>query len=136
MDDMCARAVREAFFQLFKDGLIYRGKRLVNWDPATQTALADDEVEMRDVDGHFWYLKYPLAPGSEPVSGVHGDGGAGVARPSWCPDALHRARESLGEWLQRVVQREAPGRVAERGDLLRADRRVEIAGIIAQPEME
>jgi valyl-tRNA synthetase len=60
MDDVCAKAVREAFFRLFKDGLIYRGKRLVNWDPVTQTALADDEVEMQEVDGHFWYLKYPL----------------------------------------------------------------------------
>src|SRR5215213_1330283 len=60
MDEPRARAVREAFFQLFKDGLIYRGKRLVNWDPATQTALADDEVEMEEVDGHFYYLKYPL----------------------------------------------------------------------------
>lgn len=67
MDPVCAKAVREAFFQLFKDGLIYRGKRLVNWDPATQTALADDEVEMREVDGHFWYLKYPLAPENCPV---------------------------------------------------------------------
>jgi valyl-tRNA synthetase len=46
MDDMCARAVREAFFRFFRDGLVYRGKRLVNWDPVTQTALADDEVEM------------------------------------------------------------------------------------------
>ncbi|MCC7145428.1 MAG: class I tRNA ligase family protein [Phycisphaeraceae bacterium] len=64
MDPVCAAAVREAFFQLFKDGLIYRGKRLVNWDPATQTALADDEVEMEDIDGHFYYLKYPLADGS------------------------------------------------------------------------
>ncbi len=60
MDDQCAAAVREAFFLLFKDGLIYRGKRLVNWDPATRTALADDEVEMREVDGNFWYMRYPL----------------------------------------------------------------------------
>ena len=60
MDDQCAGAVREAFFRLFRDGLIYRGKRLVNWDPATQTALADDEVEMREVDGNFWYMRYPL----------------------------------------------------------------------------
>jgi valyl-tRNA synthetase len=60
MDPMCARAVREAFFRLFKEGLIYRGKRLVNWDPATQTALADDEVENVDIKGHFWYLKYPI----------------------------------------------------------------------------
>ncbi|MHC4107303.1 MAG: valine--tRNA ligase, partial [Planctomycetota bacterium] len=60
MDDICARAVREAFFRLFKAGLIYRGKRLVNWDPATGTALADDEVEMREVEGRMWYMRYPL----------------------------------------------------------------------------
>src|SRR5829696_3101449 len=65
MDEPRARAVREAFFQLFKDGLIYRGKRLVNWDPATQTALADDEVEMEEVDGHFYYLHYPLEDAAE-----------------------------------------------------------------------
>jgi valyl-tRNA synthetase len=64
MDEVCAKAVRAAFFKLFKDGLIYRGKRLVNWDPATQTVLADDEVEHETVHGHFWYLRYPLA---EPV---------------------------------------------------------------------
>ncbi|MHC4745059.1 MAG: valine--tRNA ligase, partial [Planctomycetota bacterium] len=60
MDETCAKAVRENFFRLFKDGLIYRGKRLVNWDPATQTVLADDEVEHESVQGHFWYLQYPL----------------------------------------------------------------------------
>jgi len=64
MDDVCAKAVRTAFFKLFGDGLIYRGKRLVNWDPATQTVLADDEVEYETVQGHFWYLRYPLV---EPV---------------------------------------------------------------------
>jgi len=60
MDEVCAKAVRSTFFKLFKDGLIYRGKRLVNWDPATQTVLADDEVEHETVQGHFWYLRYPL----------------------------------------------------------------------------
>ncbi len=64
MDQVCAKAVRAAFFKLFRDGLIYRGKRLVNWDPATQTVLADDEVEHETVQGHFWYLRYPLV---EPV---------------------------------------------------------------------
>jgi len=64
MDQVCAKAVRAAFFKLFKDGLIYRGKRLVNWDPATQTVLADDEVEHELVQGHFWYMRYPLV---EPV---------------------------------------------------------------------
>jgi valyl-tRNA synthetase len=65
MDEVCAKAVRAAFFKLFKDGLIYRGKRLVNWDPATQTVLADDEVEHETIAGHFWYLRYPL---TEPVN--------------------------------------------------------------------
>ncbi len=60
MDDVCAKAVREVFFKLFSDELIYRGKRLVNWDPATQTVLADDEVEHEEIRGFFWYLKYPL----------------------------------------------------------------------------
>ncbi len=60
MDKVCTAAVRAAFFKLFADGLIYRGKRLVNWDAATQTVLADDEVEYEEVQGHFWYLKYPL----------------------------------------------------------------------------
>ncbi|NLH16576.1 MAG: class I tRNA ligase family protein, partial [Phycisphaerae bacterium] len=64
MDETCARAVRANFFNLFRDGLIFRGKRLVNWDPATQTVLADDEVEHELIKGHFWYLRYPLA---EPV---------------------------------------------------------------------
>ncbi len=64
MDEVCARAVRANFFKLFKDGLIYRGKRLVNWDPATQTVLADDEIEHETIQGFFWYLKYPLV---EPV---------------------------------------------------------------------
>lgn len=64
MDPVCTKAVRQAFFTLFRDGLIYRGKRLVNWDPATQTVLADDEVEYQTIEGHFWYLTYPLV---EPV---------------------------------------------------------------------
>lgn len=70
MDDVCAKAVRANFFNLFKDGLIYRGKRLVNWDPATQTVLADDEVEHETVKGHFWYLRYPLAEAVKSVAGV------------------------------------------------------------------
>ncbi|MDH3295526.1 MAG: valine--tRNA ligase, partial [Acidimicrobiia bacterium] len=68
MDEMCVTAVRHAFFVLFRDGLIYRGKRLVNWDPATRTALSDDEVEMEDVAGHMWYLRYPVADGSGHVT--------------------------------------------------------------------
>lgn len=68
MDPVCARAVREAFVRLFADGLIDRGKRLVNWDPVSRTALADDEVEMEEVDGFMWYLRYPLSDGSGHVT--------------------------------------------------------------------
>ncbi len=68
MDEVCAKAVRANFFNLFRDGLIYRGKRLVNWDPATQTVLADDEVEHESVQGNFWYMRYPL------VESVQADG--------------------------------------------------------------
>ena len=71
MDPVCAKAVREAFFQLFKDGLIYRGKRLVNWDPVTQTALADDEVEMQTIDGQFYYLNYPLCDADGNLTSGH-----------------------------------------------------------------
>lgn len=60
MDQVCARAVRAAFFRLFADGLIERGKRLVNWDPALQTAVADDECYQEEVDSFFYYLRYPL----------------------------------------------------------------------------
>ncbi|MBG01522.1 MAG: valine--tRNA ligase [Acidimicrobiaceae bacterium] len=67
MDDICATAVRHAFFELFRDGLIYRGKRLVNWDPVTRTALADDEVEMEEIQSYMWYLRYPLEDDSGSV---------------------------------------------------------------------
>src|SRR5262249_19757207 len=62
MDQVCTRAVREAFFRLFKDGLIYRGKRLVNWDPALQTAVADDECYEEEIEGAFYYLRDPVVP--------------------------------------------------------------------------
>ncbi len=60
LDEMCARAVRHTFFKLFKDGLIVRGKRLVNWDTQLQTAVADDEVYHETVKGHFYHFKYPV----------------------------------------------------------------------------
>ena len=60
MDQICARAVREAFFRLFRDGLIYRGNRMVNWDCQLQTAVSDDEIVYEKVKGHFWHIRYPL----------------------------------------------------------------------------
>src|SRR3954464_9580131 len=60
LDEICARAVRHTFFHMFKDGLIFRGKRLVNWDTFLQTAVADDEVYHDTVKGHFWHFRYPV----------------------------------------------------------------------------
>ena len=60
LDEVCARAVRHTFFKLFQERLIYRGKRLVNWDTMLQTAVADDEVFHETVPGHFWYFLYPV----------------------------------------------------------------------------
>ena len=60
LDDVCARAVRQTFFNLFRQQLIYRGKRLVNWDTFLQTAVADDELFHETVQGHFWHFRYPV----------------------------------------------------------------------------
>src|SRR5438874_4058025 len=60
LDPICARAVRHTFFNLFRDGLIYRGKRLVNWDTHLQTAVADDEIFHETVKGGFWTFRYPV----------------------------------------------------------------------------
>ena len=68
LDETCAKAVRQTFYNLFKKGLVYKGKRLVNWDPKLQTAVADDEVVHKTVQGNFYYIKYPLADGSGHVT--------------------------------------------------------------------
>jgi valyl-tRNA synthetase len=60
MDDICARAVRWTFFRMFQDGLIFRGHRLVNWDCQLQTAVSDDEIVYETIQGHFYYLRYPV----------------------------------------------------------------------------
>lgn len=64
MDEGNNRAVRAMFKNLYDEGLIYRGDYLVNWDPVTQTAIADDEVEYEDRQSFLWYYKYPLKDGS------------------------------------------------------------------------
>ena len=58
-----SRAVTKVFVDLYNEGLIYRDKRLVNWDPKLKTAISDLEVEQREVNGHFWHFRYPLADG-------------------------------------------------------------------------
>ncbi len=65
MDDGYANAVQQVFIRLFDEGLIYRGKRLVNWDPALGTAISDLEVENNEEQGHLWHFRYPLADGAK-----------------------------------------------------------------------
>jgi valyl-tRNA synthetase len=65
LDEQCARAVRTTFFRMFRDGLIYRGKRLVNWDSQLQTSVADDETYTETVKGGFWTFRYPVKGSNE-----------------------------------------------------------------------
>ncbi|QNQ98451.1 valine--tRNA ligase [Pseudomonas oryzihabitans] len=70
MDEGLSEAVKEAFVRLHEDGLIYRGKRLVNWDTKLHTAISDLEVESHDEKGHLWHLRYPLADGARTAEGM------------------------------------------------------------------
>ncbi|EOB4246381.1 valine--tRNA ligase [Vibrio metschnikovii] len=69
MDDGLSNAVQEVFVRLYEDDLIYRGKRLVNWDPKLHTAISDLEVENKDIKGHMWHFRYPLADGITTADG-------------------------------------------------------------------
>jgi valyl-tRNA synthetase len=64
MDEGFSKAVLKVFVDLYREGLLYRDKRLVNWDPGLGTAISDLEVETKEVNGKFWHLRYPLADGS------------------------------------------------------------------------
>src|SRR5579863_2620717 len=71
LDPICARAVRQTFFNMFRDGYIFRGKRLVNWDTSLQTSVADDETYTEDTHSGFWTFKYPVKgePGASATGG-------------------------------------------------------------------
>ena len=65
MDEVCAKAVRENFCDLYEKGLIYKGRRIINWCPHCRTALSDAEVEYKDIPGHFWHIRYPIEDSDE-----------------------------------------------------------------------
>ena len=69
MDDHYYKAVIKVFVDLYNKGLIYRGARMINWDPAAKTALSDEEVEYKDVTGKLYYIKYEIAGDRRPTSG-------------------------------------------------------------------
>ena len=67
MDERMSRGVVETFVRLYREGLIYRGKRLVNWDPTLLTAVSDLEVQSEETDGHLWHILYPFADGPQTI---------------------------------------------------------------------
>jgi len=94
MDDTLSSAVREVFVTLYEQGLIYRGKYVVNWCPRDHTAISDDEVNYTEQQGSLWYIRYPLRDDGafaivattrpETMLGDHGDRGK-PERPALCP---------------------------------------------------
>jgi len=74
LDDKLSGVVTETFVRLYEQGLIYRGKRLVNWDPVLKTAVSDLEVESEEEDGSMWHIRYPFADGPQMVEGQMQDG--------------------------------------------------------------
>jgi valyl-tRNA synthetase len=118
LDEQCARAVRQTFFDLFSKGLIYRGKRLVNWDTFLQTAVSDDEVFQETVKGKFWHFRYPV---QNPLAGEPKYVEIATTRPETMlgdtavavhPDpagALDRAEAELRERLEKVPAKEKEG---------------------------
>jgi len=69
LDPMCAKAVRQTFFNMFRDGYIFRGKRLINWDTQLQTSVSDDETYDETIKGGFWTFRYPVV--GEPGTFIH-----------------------------------------------------------------
>jgi valyl-tRNA synthetase len=65
MDEGLSKAVLKAFVQLYREKLIYRDKRLVNWDPKLHTAISDLEVEQKEKKGHMWHIRYPVEGATE-----------------------------------------------------------------------
>ena len=122
MDAICTRAVRYFFFRMFRDGLIYRGDRLVNWDCDLRTAVSDDELYKATVQGKFYYLRYPVIdpqPG-EPehlvVATTRPETMLGDTAVACHPDpeaALARAVQEARDKLQSATAREKPDAEAE-----------------------
>jgi valyl-tRNA synthetase len=111
MDPDLSRAVTEVFVRLHEEGLIYRGKRLVNWDPVLLTAVSDLEVLSEEEDGSLWHIRYPLVGGGGHV--VVGPGG----RPHHATRDLVRRRRGGGESRRRALpgaHRQAPRAAAHR----------------------
>jgi len=102
MDEGLSSAVRRVFVQLYREGLIYRGTRLVNWDPSAQSTVSDAELEYAERDGHLWRIRYPFSK-TDPAAGVE----VATTRPeTMLADvaiAVHPRDPRYSEWIGRNV---------------------------------
>lgn len=130
-DEVCSAAVRESFFRLFRDKLIFRGPRLVNWDCHLQTAVADDELYHETVQGHFWHLRYPV-------------NNPGPGEPEFVTVATTRPETMLGDTavathpdpekaLGRLIEK-AQAKLAEANDKERPEAEAELKRLEARRE--
>ena len=118
MDDVCVRAVRRTFFAMFRDGLIYKGDRLVNWDCELQTAVSDDELAKIAVQGHFYHLRYPVI---DPQEGEPKTITVATTRPETMLGdtavACHpNPRQALDDLIAQAEQKLADARPKEKSD--------------------
>ncbi|QDW66318.1 valine--tRNA ligase [Luteimonas granuli] len=99
MDPLASKAVVEAFVRMHEEGLVYRGQRLVNWDPVLQTAISDLEVVSEEEDGHLWSIRYPLADGASYVHVERDAEGNETLRETrdWLVVATTRPETMLGD---------------------------------------
>ena len=109
LDDGCSKAVRRCFFDLFRAGKIFRGKRLVNWDTHLQTAVADDEIYYEEIQGLLWTIRYPLADSEAgdflPVATTRPETMLGDTAV-----AIHPDDDRYNKWLGREVELPLTGR--------------------------
>ena len=120
MDEKRSKAVREAFFKLFEDGLIYRGDYIVNWCPRCQTALSNVEVEYQDTEGKLYYINYPLKDGKGQVT-------VATTRPETMLGDTAVAVNPKDKKYKHLVGRTLILPLAQRGIPIIADERVEIS---------
>lgn len=129
MDAVCVQAVRWTFFHMFRDGLIFRGNRLVNWDCQLQTAVADDEIVYETVQGHFYYLRYPVIdpqpgePSHVVVATTRPETMLGDTAVACHPDPQGVLQARLAEARQKLTQAPARERAALEEELQRLEQR-------------
>lgn len=128
MDDVCARSVRQTFFSMFRDGLIFRGDRLVNWDCALQTAVSDDELYKETVHGKFYYFHYPIlgADGEHvPIATTRPETMLGDTAVAVHPDPAAALQKAIDAQKQKVADANDKERDDAQRELERLEARVQ-----------